>query len=653
MPGRFSLTLTPFLREPLQLFTDRRVREIDAQKSAQIGWTDGVVNNVLGHTVDEDPAPTIVLFPADKKGKEFSREKFDPMVEATPVLQEKLSTKARSRDNTLDFKDFPGGFIKLVGSNSPSNLKSTPAKKLIVEEPDDCNLNIKGQGDSIALLEERGKTFPDKKMLVGGTPTIKGISSIEARMKLSDQRYWHVPCQHCGAAAALEWKNVRWSSDPGRSHEVFGSALTETARYVCPGCGGEWTDAEKNANVRRGRWVASAEFRGVAGFYFNELMSPFAESRLERLVEKYLVAKHELEANGDVGSMITFWNTTLGLPWEYIGTTPESKELHERVEDYPEWWVPWGGLIITIAVDVQHDRLAFKVKAWGEGEESWLVAADELYGNVLEDQVWEELDRTVVFRTYRHVSGAELAASAISIDCSDGQTADAVYKWARRANQRFGAPRVMPVKGSTVESSEIFRAPGKPLEVTAQHKAAKYGLRPYIVGVSRAKDLILGAEELAGRINLRNPDGKTGRGPGRMHWHRGVRADYFEQLTAEVKAPARNQPKGKKVWQKKAGKRNEFLDCEVYALHAARALRIDTYTQARWAEIRKALLQDNLFAPEQPAVEVVEAEAGDQAAPEAALSSVSRPEPVAPSKPLPRRPARPSGRRQRSAGVRL
>ena len=65
---------------------------------------------------------------------------------------------------------------------------------------------------------------------------------------------------------------------------------------------------------------------------------------------------------------------------------------------------------------------------------------------------------------------------------------------------------------------------------------------------------------------------KTGHGPGRMHWYRGVRADFFEQLTAEVKAPARNQPKGKKVWQKKAGKANEGLDCTVYALHAARAL---------------------------------------------------------------------------------
>ena len=611
-PGRFSFAILPFLREPLECLSDRRVREVDAQKSAQIGWSDGVLCNWLGQIADETPAATLVLFQADKKAKEFNREKFEPMIDATPALQATLTTKSRAKESTQEYKDFPGGFIKFVGSNSPANLKSTSAKNLAVEEPDDCNLNIKGQGDSITLLKERGKGFPDNKMLVGGTPTIKSVSSIEARMKLSDQRYWRVPCHHCGEASPLEWSNVRWSSDPARSHEVYGQALPETARYVCPGCGGEWNDAQKNANVRRADtlqrqgvagvgWVPSTEFRGIAGFYFNELMSPFAESALERLAEKYLIAKHELDSDGDITKMIAFWNTTLGLPWEYKGSTADAKDLSARVEDYPEWFVPWGGLVLTIGIDVQHGRLAVKIKAWGPGEESWLVWAGELYGNVLEQEVWDELDRTAVFRQYRHVSGAALGASAISVDCSDGQTADAVYAWARRANRKFGAPRVMPVKGASANSAtaEIFRAPGRPLDFTATHKAAKYGLRPYIVGTSRAKDLFLGAEEQAGRINLRDSDGQTGRGPGRMHWYRGVRADYFDQLTAEVKAPARGVANGKKVWLKKAGRANEFLDCEVYALHAARALRLDTYTEARWSQLQRSLLQEHLFAETQ------------------------------------------------------
>lgn len=668
-PGRYRVARTPFLRAVLEALGDPAVNEVDAQKSAQVGWTDGVLVNWLGQIVDEDPAPTIVLFPADKKGREFNAEKFEPAVEATPALREKLVTKSRARENRQDFKEFAGGFIKFVGSNSPANVKSTTAKNLAVEEPDDCNLNIKGQGDSITMLEERGKRYPDSKMLVGGTPSIKGVSAIEDRMRLTDQNHYHVPCHHCGQAAPLKWDQVKWSKDAGRNHPIFGDALPETARYVCAACGGEWNDVEKAINVSRADemqlagvdgvgWIPSAEFRGKRGFYFNELMSVFPGSGLADLVSKYLIAKHAMDTEGDVSKMIVFQNQTLGLTWEHKGTTADPDALEQRVEDYPEWFVPWPGLILTVGVDVQHDRLAAVVIAWGEGEESWLIWAGELYGNVLEQAVWDELDRAVMFRSYRHVSGIDLHISAASIDSSDGQTADAVYKYCRNANRRFGMPRVMPIKGATKADADIFRKPSAPLDVDAQHKGAKYGLRPYMVGVGRAKDLILGADEAAGRINLHDIDGKTGRGPGRMHWYRGLRTDYFEQLTAEIKAPARNVAAGrdrmKKIWQKKAGKHNEFLDCNVYALHAARALRIDTYTAAHWTSLRDRFLQGHLFAPAQEPV------AADNALPVADAVTQDVP-PSTPVQPVPQ--SQPSAavaariqqrtRRMRSSGVTL
>jgi phage terminase large subunit GpA-like protein len=659
--GLFRLSITPFLREVLEALDDPLVREVDAQKSAQIGWTDGVLVNWLGYTVAEDPAPTIVLFPADKKGKEFNAEKWDPAVEASPVLAAKLITKSRAKENRQDYKDFPGGFIKFVGSNSPSNVKSTTAKNLAVEEPDDCNLNIKGQGDSITMLEERGKRYRDMKLLVGGTPSIAGASAIESRMKLSDQRRWYVPCHECGEENPLTWEQVKWEKAVGRGHPVYGDDLPETARYACPSCGVLWTNPEKVANVQRGRWKPTGEFRGVAGFYFNELMSVFPGSELKEVTTKYLQARHEMETKGDITKMIVFWNQSLGLAWEFKGKTAGAEELVQRVEDYPEWFVPWGGLVLTVGVDVQHDRLAAVVRAWGDGEESWLVWAGEFYGNVLEQAVWDELDRSVVFRGYRHVSGIELRVSAVSLDTSDGQTADAGYKYCRRANQKFGAARVMPIKGSTNADAEIFRKPTASLDVDAHHKGAKYGLRPYMVGVGRAKDLILGADELAGRVNLRDPDGKTGRGPGRYHWYRGVRADYFDQLTAEVKAPARNargQMKQKKVWLRKAGKPNEFLDCEVYALHAARALRLDTYTQGAWTALRTKLQQGTLF--EQPAVQIeAEIEVAGAVASQATTEVEPAAKPQAPQsntavQPVPvqvHRPVLPAGRRVRSSGI--
>src|SRR5690606_19636794 len=99
--------------------------------------------------------------------------------ETVPELAAILPARSRQKDNTTLFKSFPGGFLKFVGSNSIADVKSTSARRLVIEEPDDCNLNLRGQGDSIKLLEERGKSFRDLKILVGGTPSVKGVSSID------------------------------------------------------------------------------------------------------------------------------------------------------------------------------------------------------------------------------------------------------------------------------------------------------------------------------------------------------------------------------------------------------------------------------------------------------------------------------------------
>lgn len=593
--GRYSLTVTPYLREPLEALADPAVWEVCGMKSSQIGWTMGVVMGWQGYTIDQDPASMIVMFPRDKSWRDFNIEKFVPVVEASPALSDKIEIKTRSKDYRQDHKTFAGGFIKYVGSNSTGGVKSTSAKRLIVEEPDDCNVNLKGQGDSIELLRDRGKTYPDARMLVGGTPTIKGISSIEAEMLKSDQRYWYVPCHHCGEASPMSWEHVKYSSDPAVSHPIYGHALPETARYACPACGVEWSTAEKNANVLRaeragGGWRATAPFRGIRGYYFNELMSPFPASALDRLVARYLEAVHEANL-GNVGPLIAFWNGTLGLPWEYKNDIPEEEDLKQRAMQYQEFTVPAGGLLLTAGIDAQHDRLAIVIRAWGRGEESWLVWWGELYGNVLEDDVWEQAWGILFGRTFRHASGAELGISAASFDASDGNTDHAVYNAVRRFNGRLRARRCLAIKGSKNPGADIFVKPTlKPGEVAARsHKATRYGLALYMVGVSRAKDLILGGDG-GGRLNL------TGTGPGRIHFYKDVRPDYFEQLLSEIKAPEKGSRKGVKVWQRKAGKRNEALDCEGYALHAARSLRIDIYTESKWRQIEQSFLQATLFA---------------------------------------------------------
>ncbi|SEG15113.1 Phage terminase, large subunit GpA [Marinobacterium lutimaris] len=590
-PGKYTTDLTPWVPGMLNALDDDYIRKVVCMKSAQVAWTDGVWNNYLAKRIHLDPCGVVLLFPKEKTIRKYLDQKFDPTVRATPVLRDLIDVEtSRSAGNRMDFKRFPGGFLALVASNAPDNVKSLSAPVVAVEEPDDCSSDVRGQGDSVDLLEQRAKTYENRKVIFGGTPTVKGLSRVEDAYKKSDQRKFWVPCHECGERHVLTWANVVWDEDPDRHDEVYGSADPDSAAYVCPHCAVEWTDRQKNLNVRQGEWIADKPGGDTAGFYINELYSPFPGSKLNVLVRRYLEAQHALEW-GDESKMIGFTNNTLGLPYEYASDAPDVEKLSQRAEAYAEKTVPNGGLILTAGVDVQHDRLAITIWAHGRGEENWLVYWGEIaaVGNTADrnDPVWTELDQ-ILFGTYQHEKGWALRIRAADLDSGDGQTNDAVYHYVRsRANRGV---KLRAIKGANSIDAEIVTAPKK-VDVSKMNKAAKYGLQVWIVGVNKVKDL------MAARMKL------TGNGAGRMHWYTEVRSDFYDQMTGEIKAPSRTQ-RGKLIWQQKAGSRVEAWDCTGYAIHAARAERLHLLSPAQWDAIEADLAQGDMFSaePEQPAV---------------------------------------------------
>ncbi|WP_235047832.1 phage terminase large subunit family protein [Pseudogulbenkiania ferrooxidans] len=599
--GRFSFYLNPYFEWFLAELMRSDVRRGVCKKSAQVGWTQAVILNFLGWLVHIRRGTAIVMFPKAGAATAFNLEKFEPMVEGTPELAEIIPTKSRSKNVTQLFKNFIGGFLKFVGSNSIADVKSTSARFLIVEEPDDCNANLRGQGDAIKLLDERGKSYRDSLLLIGGTPSIKGVSSMDDEFAKSNQCYWYVPCPDCGEFQPLRWEQVLWQKDETRHDPIYGHHLPDTARYCCEHCGSLWSDTQKNAAIRAGKAVETAPFRGVLGLALNELYSQMHDSRLQRLAEKFIHATNKLKT-GDASEMIVFFNATLGESWEFKDGLTNAEELAERGEDYPPMEIQRGGLILTAGVDVQTadgGRLAVTMRAYGRGEESWQVQWTEIPGNPLDLEprddngnriasVWDKLDR-LLFAPVRHVDGFYVRTSAVSIDSGDGNTSDAVYSWVRSRRKKHPMVDIMAIKGHKTPGVEVFSRPKPVLDTTHDNSRAKrYGLRVFMVGVSKAKDLLIGAN---GRLSL------DGVGPGRFHFSRHVRSDYCKQLLSERKLPKRvnGQYTDEMVWQKVPGVRNEALDTEVYALHAARARKVHLMSDSDWARLEQELRQQGLF----------------------------------------------------------
>lgn len=621
LPGGYSVDATPALRGILAACSDPAIRKVVVQKPAQIGYTSGVVCNVIGYHVDHKPSVIVCVFPREKSARDFSAEKLEPMIRNTVGLTDKIDLTSRERGQGITRRTFPGGLLKLVGSNSPADVKSTSARIVVVEEPDDAATDVRGQGDAIKLAEERAKTYPDHLILIGGTPTAKGASSIEAEMQASDQRRFWVSCPHCDSEHVPDWDNVVIPESPEdcAPREVYGRHRWEDAAYHCPHCGAEITNDELILAIRRAAehpphygWRPGAK-SAIAGFYANELLSIFAGSRISVLARKYLEAAHEME-RGSPEAMIVFRNSTLGLPWEYKGDLPEEEELMSRAQPYAEWSAPAGGLTVVCSVDVQHDRLAVTVWAIGRGEEMWLSYWGELYGNtvVAHGGAWVELEQ-LLSRSVRHASGASMPIEACGIDCSDGQTADAAYAFVRRHNK--DSRPVLALKGAPDAEGRVeIWTPPKAIDPNNRGtKASRHGVKVHIVGTAKAKDMILGWAQQGGRVRLQ------GDGPGRMHWYEGVRADFIEQLLSEIKVPSRTN-QNRRAWKPRTDRRQEGLDCTVYALYLSRHLRLHLRRPGQWdlleMKLRRQAEESSAVQEPEQAVEAPAAQAEDRPAPE-------------------------------------
>ncbi len=329
-PGPIDLSLTPWMREILDTFGDPAIKRIVCQKSAQMGWTEGAILNWLYYIMAVAPAGCIAVFPKDQSAKRFVTKKFDPMVASSPGMSGIVRRRTDGVGaNTRETRTFHGGFIELVGSNSPANVSDIPAKYAFIEEPDRVATDAGGQGSAIRMAIARTRTFHGAKIFVGGTPTIDGASAIQTEMELSDKRVCSIPCAGCAVHFVPDWEHVVWDTKPGRKHRVFGDHVPESAVLRCPACGHRHDDNSRKAQIAECRWTPTAAFSGRAGFYLPEILSGFAGSTMPSMATDFLEAKAALSL-GDQSLMVPFVNLRLGKTFKVQGSGIRDSDLKDR-----------------------------------------------------------------------------------------------------------------------------------------------------------------------------------------------------------------------------------------------------------------------------------------------------------------------------------
>jgi phage terminase large subunit GpA-like protein len=258
------------------------------------------------------------------------------------------------------------------------------------------------------------------------------------------------------------------------------------------------------------------------------------------MVRKFLQAKDSLD-HGDPEMMKTWVNTELGETWEEPGERVDDTELLSRREIY-EAEVPDDVIVLTAGVDVQDDRFEVEIIGWGEGKESWGIRYQKIMGDMLKQQVWEDLDRFLL-RSWHKADGTAMQLLATCID-SGGHHADQVYRFAQERLTR----RVFAIKGQGGANVPFIRNP-------THNNRVKTPL--FMLGVDAGKSLVYQRLKVAAK------------GPNYCHFplneECGYDEEYFKGLTAEQMVIRFRKGRPVIVWELKEGvKRNEPLDLRDY-----------------------------------------------------------------------------------------
>ncbi len=526
-PGRWRTDRTPYMREIMDcLSPSHSCKRVALMKAAQIGATEGV-NNWIGYVIHMAPGPFLMVQPTLELAKKVSKQRIATAIKETDVLNERVSpSRERDSGNTLLVKEFPGGVLMLAGANSAAGLRSMPIRYLALDEVDAYPADLDDEGDPVKIAEKRTATFSRRKIFLLSTPAIKGLSRIEREFDKSDQRWFNVPCPHCGTYQPLKWAHIHFE------HEKY--RLKGEVCYACEDCGALIEERHKTTMLSRGRWIAENPDGEYPGFHLSALYSPLGWMSWKEIVTDFL----EFKRTKNVNLQKTWTNTVLGETWEATGKEVEYTGLFNRREDFPEIYIHKEIVLITAGVDTQDDRVEVTVVGWCRDEESYVLDYITLYGDLSRPEIWANLDKALL-KTYPHEKGI-MRISCVAID-TGGHYTNEVYEFAKPRETR----KVYAIKGSSVSGLPISGKPSR----------QKSGVYLFSIGVDTAKDLLFN------RLGIGEP------GPGYVHFSKKLPEDYFQQLTAEKAVTKFSKGFPKREWVK-TKTRNEALDMFVYAIAA-------------------------------------------------------------------------------------
>ena len=574
MPGPFSMTRFPFLREIHEVLSpEHACREVTIRGSAQWGKTVSIIQPTLGQWFAYGALDALVVHPTMSAATEWVDNKWLPMRRQAADLRRVFGMGSGDNKDAKFNQETQArnGSLKVASAGSPADLTGTSRRLVIMD--DLAKYEMTAQGDPEALAVSRASAFEDAKILRVSTPLVSGTCRITRAFLRSDQRFHHVPCPHCGNMAPLTWENFRARLDPERLH---------AAHFSCESCGGIIEHGDKEKMVAAGKWVSHNPKGDHPGFHLWRAYAPqrdWASIAVEYAQvmgwtstnltqESAETLRKQVEAETEQ----TFWNDVLGLPYEQASAGPDWQALRDRAESdeaetLPRGILPATGFVFTAGVDCQQDRIEVQLVAHGRNYRRWVVDYIVIPNSISDQEGRDALD-ALLKATWRTQTGARFPIDMLAID--SGNWTEEVWSWGKR----HPWARVILVKGASTATGPVM-APQR-FERRNDGQAKRAQKRAFMVNVSQLK------ADVYGWLPKVDPLER-----GFVGFARDMGDEYYRQVTAEVRVLKRARSGVvTSSWElAEPGRRNEALDTLLYAEAAARRKGWASMTEQQWDQL--------------------------------------------------------------------
>jgi phage terminase large subunit GpA-like protein len=231
---------------PLHAIDCRQYLEIWLQWGTRLGKS--FVGQVGAmKTADIEPCPMLYVGPSEDLAYQVV-DRTVRMIEHCERLKDQLPAR---RDSSLIELAFCRMFVGWP--RSPATLADKDIGFGHGGEVDKwVQLKTSTEADPLELFFERFKNRVAYKILLEGSPGLKGASRIEAGRLSGTNCQYNVACQRCGRYQPLSEKQIVFEQTAAGPDPELAS---KTARYICPHCKQENRDEDRGPMMRSGVWV--------------------------------------------------------------------------------------------------------------------------------------------------------------------------------------------------------------------------------------------------------------------------------------------------------------------------------------------------------------------------------------------------------------